>query len=243
VTLEERCPACGAAFKLDAAFCSACGRRRREAVEPGGIGFTIGFYVAMLALQIVVLVLVQQKQVPVFSAMAVATGGLAAIVLVAALSHRRLVAPLYRRAGFSPFGYALILLAAPVIVVVVSAYVHGLGHAFDIKPPRELDEFEGHGLAIAIVLVAIAPPVIEELAFRGLIFGSLAKTLRRTEVYAISSFAFAMLHLSVPSLLTHLPLGLYFCWLRDRSGSLYPSMFAHFCHNLGVLVAELNGWW
>jgi membrane protease YdiL (CAAX protease family) len=91
-------------------------------------------------------------------------------------------------------------------------------------------------------LIALAPPVFEELAFRGLIYGALAKSLRRSEAYMISSFAFAMLHLSVPSLLTHLPLGLYFCWLRERSGSMYPSMFAHCCHNFGVVLVELDGW-
>ena len=40
-------------------------------------------------------------------------------------------------------------------------------------------------------------------------------------------------------LLTHVPLGIYLGWLRHRSGSLYPSMVAHFLHNAFVVTAEV----
>lgn len=85
------------------------------------------------------------------------------------------------------------------------------------------------------------PALQEELAFRGLIYGGLRTTLTISEAFIITSFAFAMLHLSIPSLVTHLPLGLYLCWLRERSGSLWPGVLAHFCHNLGVCLLEWTG--
>jgi membrane protease YdiL (CAAX protease family) len=166
---------------------------------------------------------------------------MAAIALATAAVHHRLVGSRYARAGFSALGYALIVLAAPAIVVAIAVIARTLNHAFDLSVD-ELDGVRTHGLAPMLGLVVIAPPLFEELAFRGLIYGALAQTLRRSEAYLISSFAFALLHLSLPMLLTHLPLGLYLCWLRDRSGSLYPPMFAHFCHNLGVVIADLNGW-
>lgn len=43
------------------------------------------------------------------------------------------------------------------------------------------------------------------------------------------------------SLATHIPMGLYFCWLRHRSGSLHPAMLAHFLHNAWVLADERFG--
>jgi hypothetical protein len=49
---------------------------------------------------------------------------------------------------------------------------------------------------------------------------------------------FAILHLSVPSLVTHFPLGMYFVWLRHKSNSLWPGVFAHACHNLGVCILD-----
>ncbi len=84
----------------------------------------------------------------------------------------------------------------------------------------------------------MTPPVFEELAFRGTIFGLLRRHLSGWEALLLSSFAFAILHLSVPSLVTHVPMGLYFCWLRQRGGSLWPAMLAHALHNTWVLAHE-----
>jgi uncharacterized protein len=240
VTLEAKCPGCGAAFKDAAAFCAGCGRKR-ALVETEGVGFSIRFYLALLASQVLTMVLIKTGTA-VFTALVFDTAAMALITVVTAGVHRRLVLPAYRRAGFGPLGYALIVVAAPLVIGVILGYVDGLAHAFGLPAPHEIEPFDGHGRAAMLGLIALAPPVFEELAFRGLIYGALAKSLRRSEAYLISSFAFAMLHLSVPALLTHLPLGLYFCWLRERSGSMYPSMFAHCCHNLGVVLVELNGW-
>ena len=236
MTLETHCPACATAFKDAAAFCAGCGRRR-TAVETEGIGFAIKFYLALLAVQILAMVLVRTGT-DLFTVIAFATGALALVTFVVAGLHRKLVLPAYRGIGFGPIGYGLILIASPVVLLVIGGYVYGLAHAFGLHQD-ELEAFRGHGLAAMVGLVAIAPPVFEELAFRGLVYGALAKSMRRSEAYLISSFAFAMLHLSIPALLTHLPLGMYLCWLRERSGSMYPSMFAHFCHNLGVVIVEL----
>jgi membrane protease YdiL (CAAX protease family) len=238
VNLEPHCPACGAAFKPDAAFCASCGRRR-ALVEPG-LGFALRLYLALLAIQVIAMVAGQLGASP-FRIMVVETAVLAAAVTAIAAARWQLVDAAYRRAGFSALGYAGILLASPLVVIAVSAYVDLLGRTVGVPAASELAGFEGRGLAWLVSVVVIAPPLVEELAFRGLMFGALRK-LRRSEMYVISSFAFAMLHLSIPSLLTHMPLGLYLCWLRERSRSMWPSTFAHFCHNLGVVVAELHGW-
>jgi membrane protease YdiL (CAAX protease family) len=240
VTLEEQCAACGAAFKRDAAFCAKCGRKRAM-VEAEGLGFAVKLYLALLALQILLVVTVKAGA-DVFLAIAVGTGALGLITLAVAAVHRKLVVSTYTRSGFGPLGYVLILGAAPVIALVVSAYVHEVSSLFDVHQPSDIAAVEGHGLPALLGIVTIAPPLFEELAFRGLIYGALANSLRRSEALLISSFAFAIWHLSVPSLLTHVPLGLYFCWLRERSGSMYPSMLAHFSHNLCVVIAELAGW-
>jgi membrane protease YdiL (CAAX protease family) len=233
VTLEEHCPACGSPFKSDAAFCASCGRRRNFVDR--GLSFVIWFYLALLGVQVIALIAVRAGG-RLFDVLAFATLGLSVVILAVAAVRWRLVATPYRRAGFSVAGYGLILLAAPAILLVVSAYVDALACAFGLHSPSELAGFEHKSLAWVLLLVAIAPPLTEELAFRGLIVGALTRSLRRSEIYILSSCAFAILHLSVPILLTHMPLGLYFCWLRERSGSLWPSTFAHFCHNLGVIL-------
>ncbi|TMQ17129.1 MAG: CPBP family intramembrane metalloprotease [Deltaproteobacteria bacterium] len=150
-----------------------------------------------------------------FRIMVVESIALAAVITAVAAARWPLVDAAYRRAGFSVFGYAAVLLAAPVVLLVITGYVDLLARAVGVQAPGELAGFDGHSLAWAVAVIAVVPPLFEELAFRGLMFGGL---------------------------LTHMPLGLYLCWLRERSRSVWPSTFAHFCHNFGVIVAELYGW-
>jgi membrane protease YdiL (CAAX protease family) len=231
------CSHCGGPLAPDAAFCGQCGR---PAPRPtAGLRFVIAFYLAMLGVQTAGLIYVQVTD-DVFPATVATMLGLVTLTLAFAIPHRALVLPTYRRAGFGPSGYGLILLAAPIVCALVLGYVHGLATLFGIHVPSELEGLDN--LAIAVLLIVVLAPLDEELAFRGLIFGALRTSLTLGETFLISSFAFAMLHLSLPSLLTHFPLGLYLCWLRHRSNSLWPPIFAHACHNLGVIFAAHHGW-
>ena len=205
------------------------------------LGLVIRCYFAMLAVQVVAIIYVKLDG-DVLTAVEADTIGIAAIAIGVALRHRALVTHAYHTLGWSWRGYALVLLAAPVVVFAVAAYVRGVTSLFGQQGWHALDELEGHSQALVVAVVAIAPALYEELAFRGLIFGALRESFSAREAIFISAFAFALLHLSLPSLVTHLPLGLYFGWLRYRSGSMWPSTFAHFCHNLGVIVADACGW-
>ncbi|MGN6109095.1 MAG: lysostaphin resistance A-like protein [Kofleriaceae bacterium] len=238
MTAPLACEICGEPYRVGAAFCAACGRRRFAQVEErSSIGVLIGLYLALLGVSGIVMAVGMDTE-DFFPLSVVATSAYALIVLGFALWHLADVVPAYRRSGFSWRGYALILLASAPIVALVAGYVSGLSGLFGLHPQSELAEFEGRSWLWALLLVAIAPPLIEELAFRGILYSGLQRTFGITETFLISSFTFALLHLAVPSLVTHLPLGLYFCWLRHRSGSLWPSTFAHFCHNLGVCLVE-----
>jgi len=241
--IDVACATCGRPFKAGAAFCAGCGAPRgARPPERGGLRLVLRFYLALLAVQAVVLVYVRWLDGNVLTAVEVASIAMAAITVGVALFHRGLVGPAYRTTGWSWRGYALVLVAAPFVLAAVVGYVRGLTELFGPQMARELAEFEGHSTALLVVVVAIAPPLYEELAFRGLIFGALRETFSVREAIFISGFSFALLHLSLPSLVTHLPLGFYLGWLRHRSGSMWPSTFAHFCHNLGVLVMYACGW-
>lgn len=153
-----------------------------------------------------------------------------------ALGHRALVAKPLSSLGFSWRGYLVIAVFSLPILAVVHFYVEAVVGLFKLHLPGEIDHLTGRHWIWPVLLMAILPPVSEELGFRGLIYGGLRRSLSVGETFLVSSFAFAMLHLSIPMLLTHFPLGLYFCWLRHRSGSLWPPIFAHACHNFGVVL-------
>jgi uncharacterized protein len=238
----DGCSYCGAQFKPNAAFCSACGQHRLAHVEPSELAFVIKFFVWMLVVMLPAMIYVVHLKGDPFITDLVASGGLLVVTIGFALARRPLWWPLYKTTGFGPLGFVVVLVAAPVVLALVLGYVHGLSKIFGIHEIDELGSFRGHHVMWMIGLIALLPPVMEELAFRGVIFTGLRKTLGVTESFIISSFAFALLHMSLPALITHLPLGLYFCFLRYRSQSLWPAMFAHCLHNLGVILVDHLGW-
>lgn len=88
-------------------------------------------------------------------------------------------------------------------------------------------------LAFAIVVTA---PVCEELIFRGYLWKAAESSLPPVGVWLLTSLAFAAYHLNPLHVLVVLPIGLFLGWLRWRSGSIWPSMLAHFTNNLLALL-------
>ncbi len=240
--MTDSCAFCGALYKPNAAFCAACGQRRIVLDEPSELRFVIKFYVTLLAVMTPGLIYVVHLGGNGFNSIAVTSAAMLAVTLGFAFARRPLWWPLYKTTGFGPLGFLLVLLAAPIVLMLVLGYVNGLSSLFGVHSPNESEAFRGHHVMWELGLIALLPPLMEELAFRGVIFTGLRKTLGVAESFIISSFAFALLHLSIPSLITHLPLGLYFCFLRYRSQSLWPAMFAHCLHNLGVILVDHFGW-
>lgn len=247
------CASCGHELKPDAAFCGSCGHRRgdppvdraarvqakirqQRRIESGWTGIRSVMAIYFCLLGGVALTSLLAKATDEFTAEAAGSGVIAFIVVVSALRHRREVADCSRTAGFGWKGYLGIAAASVAIVAIVHGYVHGIDRLFRLHLESELDTYAGRPVIWAFLFHAAAPAVFEELGFRGVIFGLLRRSLDAREAVLLSAIAFGILHLSVPMLITHVPLGIYLGWLRHRSGSLYPSMAAHFLHN-GLVVA------
>jgi membrane protease YdiL (CAAX protease family) len=247
VSDAPRCPTCWFALKPGATFCAQCGNRvAAPSSQPastsmamrlrgGDVKMVIWYFCLSLAAAAAWMIYARVTE----DGFHTFVGGsitLGVLTVIFAITNRSLISEPASRIGFGPLGYLLILVAAVPIVLLVAGYVEVVNAWFGIKVPSELSEFEGKSVIWPILLVVIIPPLEEELAFRGLIYGGLRKSFTVTETFIVSSFAFAILHLSVPSLVTHFPLGMYFVWLRHKSNSLWPGVFAHACHNLGVCI-------
>ncbi len=252
-SLPADCVSCGRPLRDDAAFCPNCGHPRGEPPEDrqaraklriertlrqhagiSGVHALVALYCTLLGGQL--LSFAVSKVAEDFVAELVGSAILAAIIVVAAIVFRSEIAEALRRPGFRALGYGLVVLSSLPIVGLVHAYVRGLDRLFHLHMDSELKSFAGQPVAWTFLLFAVAPALFEELGFRGVIFSLLRRSLDPRETILLSAIAFGLLHLSVPMLLTHVPLGLYLGWLRHRSGSLYPSMLAHFLHN-GLVVA------
>jgi membrane protease YdiL (CAAX protease family) len=152
------------------------------------------------------------------------------------------VAPMGWRAlpalGFRPARFWTIVLGA-VGALIVSVAVSQLGEPEGVK--QALDVARTPSLFVAsLVVMALLAPLVEEMVFRGLLYGWVAGRWGTTIAWFVSSILFAAAHVEPAHALLVLPLGLWFGWLRQRTDSLWPSLVAHIVNNgLAVVAAAL----
>lgn len=97
------------------------------------------------------------------------------------------------------------------------------------------------GLALALVLGAVIAPIAEETFFRGFLFAGLRKYYSFWIAGGVSALIFAAGHMVPGAILPLCVLGLLFAWLRERTGSIWPSIAMHMLNNalyFGVRFAE-----
>ena len=96
------------------------------------------------------------------------------------------------------------------------------------------------GIALSIVLFILIPtllvlavlaPVVEELVFRGLLYGWVAGRWGPLPAFIVSSLVFAAAHAEPAHIVLVLPLGFWFGWLRWRTNSLWPTLITHMINN------------
>jgi len=90
-----------------------------------------------------------------------------------------------------------------------------------------------------LAVLGLLAPVAEELVFRGLLYGWLAGRWSNLVAFIVSSLAFAAAHTEPLHILMVLPLGLWFGWLRWRTGSLIPTIVAHIINNTIAVAAAV----
>ncbi len=153
-------------------------------------------------------------------------GGLLAVVL-AVLPMGRDAPPALalRKAGwrYAVFG-ALGTLVLSVTVSWIGPEPEGM------KQVMELAQDRGK-LLPSLFAFAVMAPVVEELIFRGLLYGWIESRWGSKVALVVSSLAFAAAHFEPAHILLVLPLGFLFGWLRRRTNSLMPSMVSHIVNN------------
>ncbi len=144
-----------------------------------------------------------------------------------------------------PGGWRGILLAI-VVLLVLSAAGGALVYAFDrsalasdMKPFADMAQ--SRAWWILFVAAAVGAPFAEELLFRGLLYGVLRESPAGFPGAAIATaLMWSALHAnySVYGVAMIVGIGLYFAYLREKSGSLIPSIACHAVYN-GMIVLAL----
>ena len=92
---------------------------------------------------------------------------------------------------------------------------------------------------LLFLFLLIEAPVLEELLFRGVLFGGLTKIMPVWPAIILSGLLFAVIHVNAATLIPLWFLGVAFAWLYVRTGTLLAPMTVHMTFNAVNLVSCL----
>ncbi|MDD4891278.1 MAG: type II CAAX endopeptidase family protein [Phycisphaerae bacterium] len=205
----------------------------------GGIKSSLGLYFCLLGVSIIGTIAMMvdstaEAQIEIFMGVLFSL-----IVLFWSIASFARLKPALARAG-SPVWYAAAIGLGVGTFAFASICVGGLTRVFNVPDASYSEPLlkAGFGWGTVVLLVAVQPAIFEELAFRGIILSSLQDAISVRDAVIVSSLMFMILHLIPLAFLHLLAIGLALCFLRVRSGSLFPGMLMHFVHNSLCLVFE-----
>jgi membrane protease YdiL (CAAX protease family) len=145
-------------------------------------------------------------------------------------------------AGWGAVGGALALLLAGIAAVVTQLVKPDMTSAA-AEAGKQLEEQGGRLVMVVFALmVMVGAPVVEELFFRGLLFGAVRKRgAGAVLTVVITAIVFAGFHFEPVRFFVLLPSGLVLGWVRWRTGSTGASMVAHGLVNAPGAIALLVG--
>ena len=125
------------------------------------------------------------------------------------------------------------LLVASLIAVVVTRFTGPLSSsAGDVGMNQT-----GIVLVLFVLMAMIAAPIVEEIAFRGMLYGALAKAqVNEHLVVFITALIFALFHLEPKRFFILLAIGLILGEVRRRTGSTSAAIVAHIVNNAPAAV-------
>ena len=171
----------------------------------------------------------------------------AALVAAALLLARTVARPRPWQFGFRRVAWRRAL--GWTVLAGVTFYVVTALYSVAVSPDGEQTIVEDLGadqstallLATTVLVVGLAP-FVEEFFFRGFFFGALRTRFGLWSAALINGLVFGAIHYSGPDTLSILPplafLGLVFCLLYARTGSLYPAIALHAFNNAVALTVE-----
>ncbi|GEM_PF-5938829 len=87
------------------------------------------------------------------------------------------------------------------------------------------------GFLKLLATVSVVAPLMEEIAFRGILQPLLEKAWGKGLAILLSAGLFSLYHMSVEQYLAAFLLGIALGWLRSAAGSLWPCILGHALHN------------
>jgi len=142
--------------------------------------------------------------------------------------------------------------AAAILALFLHPMVMGLQQlVLNLYPVNEsaLARLEGmlqgtSNLWVLLGVMALAPAICEELAFRGFILSGFRHLGRKWQAIVLSSLFFGLSHAIFQQSLVAFFVGLVIGFIAVQTASIFPCMVYHVCHNsLALLVSRIDVQW
>ena len=148
----------------------------------------------------------------------------------------------WRFLGVSVAGFVLYWFSNMALTALIGLFFPGFANINDTT----VAALAGSNIYIMAIGTVILVPVVEEVLFRGVIFGAFSAR-KKIAAYALSTLIFAFIHVmgyigSFPPVtlilcfLQYIPAGLCLAWAYEASGSIFsPSLIHTVVNALGIL--------
>jgi membrane protease YdiL (CAAX protease family) len=121
-----------------------------------------------------------------------------------------------------------------VLIGIVAVVLQQLG--MEPEPQAAERAIEMLNPVLVVLAIVVFAPIAEEVFFRGVVFNAWLREGGRRFAFIGSAFLFAVIHVSLLSLLPIFALGLMLAWIYDRTGTLLAPIAMHATVN-GISVA------
>ncbi|WP_259067656.1 type II CAAX prenyl endopeptidase Rce1 family protein [Mucilaginibacter sp. X4EP1] len=150
--------------------------------------------------------------------------------------------PILKWRNFSVFkliGYCVLGLACSLTVNFFVSWLNFSLYSKDYSYYEFYRKYQ-YGKELTILFVAIMPALFEELAFRGFLLGKLLLVVDKKQAIFISAFLFAIMHMSVLSLVWLVQFALLLAYVRIKENTLWYGVFIHFFFNFTACVLDFT---
>jgi sodium transport system permease protein len=137
--------------------------------------------------------------------------------------------------------FAITIPAAGVLALLLHPAMLWLSHGIElVYPPsaglkEQLNQLlvplKKESLWQVLLLIAVAPAICEELAFRGFILSGLRHLGHKWGAIVLSSVFFGLAHFMLQQSLAAIIIGVVIGYVAVKTGSIFPGMLYHFVHN------------
>ena len=134
----------------------------------------------------------------------------------------------YKRIGFVD---GILSLAAGYCMIPMVLFLNSITMLFSTNYLEEgTTTLLTYPFFMQVILLAVIPPLVEELVFRGIFFGSYRKA-GMSGAAIMSGLIFGCFHLNINQGLYAFAIGIVFAYMVEATGSLWSSVIAHFAIN------------